>query len=219
MAIWARGIMGMRGAVAAALLVAGCAPIEPEPGAPDISRLQKPLSGEYLQLVSVGPRLVEIDAAGRRVKAAATGRCIPLDSIRTSRASVFLILAECPGAAPEEDAGLLSVSVSPVGLPMSGPALVRFLRSPEGLAALGHGEGAAKLVLAADAPEATYAVVEDRGPHGPSFAGPLIARAFTEINGRMVVATLLSLRDSQDDPERLRARLADLVARLRAENA
>lgn len=202
-----------------ALLLAGCAPPGPEPAAPDIARLGRPLSGEYLQLRSVSPRLVEIDASGRIVKAAAPGRCIPIDSIRTGPHAVFLLLAECPGAAPGPGDGVFSLSVSGSGLPLAPPALEAFLRSPEGLAELGHGGPGARLLSLDTAEGATVAVVEHESGAAPPFGGPLIARAFVEINGRLTIATLMNRRGATEPAEALRARLAALVAGLRAANA
>lgn len=202
-----------------ATLVA-CAP-EPEPGAPDISRLQQPLSADYLQIVSVAPDLVEVDAAGNVVRVSPPyGLCIPLDSIQTGPDSVFMIFAACPDAPQAGLGGVLSVSVSRMPLAGGLPALARFFDSPQGVVGLGYGGDGAdvSMVETVSGPRALYAVVEDRSEFGPAFAGDLICRAFTEIDGRMTVVTLISRRGERQEPAEMRAKLGEIVAALHAGN-
>ena len=65
---------------------------------------------------------------------------------------------------------------------------------------------------------ALYAVVEDASEFGPAFAGDEICRAFTEVNGRMVMVTSLSRRNAPPKPGALRAELESVVAALRGAN-
>ncbi|QIE55367.1 hypothetical protein G5B40_07795 [Pikeienuella piscinae] len=218
--IWKRA---RRAAFAGALLaaLAACAP-EPAPGAPDISRLQQPLSPDYLQIVSVAPDLVEVDAAGNVVRVTPPdGLCIPLDSIQTGPESVFMIFAECPGAPRAGLGGVLSISVSRMPLAGGLPALERFFDSPKGVIGLGYGGDRAdvSMVETMTGPRALYAVVEDRSEFGPAFAGDLICRAFTEIDDRMTVVTLISRRGERQEAAGMRAKLAEIVAALHAGNA
>lgn len=211
-----------RAAQAAAILaLAACAPV-PGPGAPDASSLERPHSDDYLQVVSVAPDLVEIDAAGRLVRATPPdGLCIPRDSVQTSPEMAFLIFSHCADAPPADLGGVLSVSISKTPLSSDFPTLERFFRTKAGLVGLGYGGDAAdvSMVEMETGPRALYIVVEDRSEFGPAFAGDLICRTFTEIEGRMVVLTLISRRDEERDPSAMRARLAEAVAALHAGNA
>lgn len=209
------------GLAAALLALAACVP-QPHPGAPDLSGVVKPSSDSYLQIVSVAPDLVEIDSAGTVVRAAPpSGMCIPKDSIQTAPDAVFLIMSECPGAPSANLGGVLSVSVS--HMPMEGglPALKRFFDTPEGLAGLGFGgdADAVSMIESVTGPRALYTVVEDTSQSGPAFAGDFICRAFTEIRGRMVVATLVSRRGGGREPEEMRGALTQIVAALHDGNA
>ncbi|WP_340110529.1 hypothetical protein [Pikeienuella sp. HZG-20] len=210
-----------RAAQAALILaLAACAPGS-GPGVPDASRLARPLSDDYLQVVSVAPDLVEIDAAGRLVRATPPdGLCIPRDSVQTSPEMAFLIFSRCPGATPADLGGVLSVSVSKTPLSSDFATLQRFFRTQAGLVGLGYGGDAAdvSMVEMEVGPRALYVVVEDRSEFGPAFAGDLICRTFTEIQGRMVVMTLISRRDEEHEPSAMRARLAEAVAALHAGN-
>ncbi|MEX2520127.1 MAG: hypothetical protein WD969_12430 [Paracoccaceae bacterium] len=218
----ARNSAGRAALIAACVLgLVACVP-EPEPGAPDISHLTKPLSADYLQIVSAAPELVEVDAAGRIVRAVPPpGLCIPLDSIQTAPAAVFLIYNECPGGVAAALGGVLSVSISKEPLSMEFATLQRFFETRPGRAGLGYGGSADDISLVetkAD-PHALYAVVEDKSELGPAFAGDLICRAFTEVNDRMVVLTLISRRSDPAEGAAMRARLTRIVAALHEGNS
>lgn len=208
-------------AAALILAIAACKPM-PGPGAPDASRLDKPLSDDYLQVVSVAPELVEIDAAGRLVRATPpAGLCIPRDSVQTGPDMAFLIFSRCPGAPEGDLAGVLSLSIAKKPLSGDFPTLERFFQTEPGLVGLGYGGDATdvSLVRTKIGPRALYVVVEDRSEFGPAFAGDLICRTFTEIKGRMVILTLISRRGDERDPAAMRARLGEAVAALHAGNA
>lgn len=217
----ARNSAGRAALFAACVLgLVSCAP-EPEPGAPDISHLTKPLSADYLQIVSAAPDLVEVDSGGRVVRAVPPpGLCIPLDSIQTAPAAVFMIYNECPGAEAALS-GVLSLSISKEPLAMKFPTLERFFKTRAGRVGLGYGGSADEISLIEihAGPHALYAVVEDKSEFGPAFAGDLICRAFTEINGRMVVLTLISRRSDPAEGAAMQARLSRVVAALHAGNS
>lgn len=205
------------GAAAISAALTSCAP----QGGAKVASLDRPLSAEYVQIVSASTSLVEIDASGALVRAEAPkGFCIPRDSIQTSREAVFLLIGEC-GSSSEEVAGVLSVSVSNGPLSTDLPSLERFLRTDVGIVGLGYGGDREDLMLIdvrLDG-EALIALVEDRSEFGPAFAGDVIGRAFTELNGRMAVITLLSRRNNPRDPEIVRRDLSKIVRSLRATNA
>lgn len=203
-------------ALTGALALAACAP-QTSPDAFDPSR---PLSKGYVQIVSAGPRLVEVEATGRRLRAPAPeGLCIPLESVQTARGAAFFLLADCPGAAPTP--GVLTVSIGGDPAPVDLAALERRLGTEAGIVGLGYGgyPGEVSLLALERGPGVLFAVVEDRSEFGPAFAGDLIVRAFAEVNGRLVIATLLSRRDEPAEAAAMQARLAALVAALNEASA
>lgn len=202
------------GLFAPLLLLAACAPPS-GPGGTDFARLSRPLTPGYVQIVSAAPRLVEVDAGGRVIRAKAPeGLCIPLDGVQTMRDSAFLLFSACPGA--PEAPGVPSLSISGAPASMDLPALERFLATEAGTIGLGYGGGAEDVTLLSLEREgaALIAVAEDRSEFGPAFAGDLILRAFVEVNGRLVVATMLSRRERPAEPAEMRAALLGLVAAL-----
>lgn len=206
--------MKTAGALALCGALASCAP----PGQGALRGVDQPRSGEYVQIVSVSPSLVEIESSGRIVKAAApAGGCIPTDSIQTLGRAAFLLIDDCAGG---ETAGVLSVSVSTKPLALPPERLARLLRTKQGMAALGFQtrSDAVSLVEAVVEGDAVIAVIEDRSGFGPAFAGDLMVRAFTELNGRMTVVTLTSLIDAPRDAKALREDLGRFVAALREAN-
>jgi hypothetical protein len=192
------------------LLLAACAPA----GKSRQVRIGDPLSDGYLQIVSVAPTLVEVDASGNIVKAAAPdGFCIPIDSIQTSPAAVFLVMDDCAGAA---EGGAVSLSIS--NGPMTGglDLMEQFLTSPPALIGLGYGGEQEDLSLIGISRHqgALIALIEDRSEFGPAFAGDMIGRAFLELNGRMTVLTILTRRDAPPSEAQLRSRIAGMVTEL-----
>lgn len=182
-------------------------------------RIGGTLSSEYVQIVSVSRSLVEVESSGRLVKAAAPdGDCIPVDSIQTQRRTAFLLIHDCAGAAP---IGVVSLSISAAPLTLPPDDLARFLKSDAARAGLGFGGGEAgvSVIDVEVADGVVIAMVEDKGGFGPAFAGEVICRAFMELNGRMVVATLTSLGDAPRPAEEMRAELERFVGALRAANA
>lgn len=202
-------------------ILAACVP-QQQQGAPGVAKIDEPISKDYLQIVSVAPELVEIDAGGRKVRAAAPeGLCIVKDSIQTNPETVFMIFSACPGRPESRQEGVLSLSISKTPLASDFATLNQFFKTPDGLVGLGYGGGAGDVTLvdSFQGPGALYTVVEDRSEFGPAFAGDLISRAFTEINGRMTVLTLMSRRNETPEASAMRARLQDVVAALQAHNA
>lgn len=214
--------------MAAAASLAACAPQTNSKRAP----LDRPLSENYLQIVSASDELVEIDSGGRIVRAAAPeGLCISADSVQTGPDAVFLIMGDClynqgPSVDADENedfgelGGVLSISVSNGPLGSDFATLERFFASGEGLAGLGHGGDAKDVSLIETRREngALIALVEDRSAAGPAFAGDVICRAFMELNGRMTVVSLIGLRDDPRSVEMLRDQIGKIVRALRAEN-
>ncbi|MFV0475651.1 MAG: hypothetical protein ACK5MQ_15810 [Pikeienuella sp.] len=215
-------VMKLAGRVVAFLALVACTEMQGQGDAPDLSGAVKPSSPDYLQIVSVAPDLVEVDSAGTVVRAAPPeGLCIPVDSIQTGPDAVFLIMSACSGATAKEPGGVLSVSISRMGMEGGLPALKRFFETPEGLAGLGYGGGAAtvSMVETVTGPRALYTAVEDKSAAGPAFADELISRAFTEIRGRMTVITLISRRGEAQEADAMRAELTRVVAALHDGNA
>ncbi|MEM7524448.1 MAG: hypothetical protein AAF360_11960 [Pseudomonadota bacterium] len=170
--------------------------------------------------MSISSNLVEFDSSGRIVKAAAPkGVCIPTDSIQTGRESAFLLMDDCD--LPSKMGGVLSVSIAGAPMTLGPEGLERFFRTEAGIVGLGYGGDIEDVALieATIGDGAVFAVIEDRSEFGPPFAGDVICRAFTELNGRMAVVTLMSLRDRPEDPAKLSAELKRIVAALRAANA
>lgn len=202
-------------------ILAACVP-PAQQGVPDAAKLDGPISKDYLQIVSVAPELVEIDAGGRKIRAAAPeGLCIVKESIQTNPETVFMIFSSCPGQPESAQEGVLSLSVSKTPLASDLGTLNQFFATRDGIVGLGYGGGAGDVTLvdSFEGPRALYTVVEDRSEFGPAFAGDLISRAFTELNGRMTVLTLMSRRNETPEASAMRARLQSVVASLHAENA
>ena len=208
-----RGRIGS-GFFAPLFCLAACAPPSGS-GQADFARLSRPLTPGYVQIVSAATRLVEVDAGGRVLRARAPeGLCIPLDSVQTMRNSAFVLFSACPGS-PELPA-VLSLSISGGPAPTSLDELERFLASQAGVISLGYGGGAEDVSLLALERHggALIATAEDRSEFGPDFAGDLVLRAFAEVNGRLVVATALSLWERPAEPEAMRAALSAVIAAL-----
>ena len=193
------------------------------PLARGISPAETPISKRYVQIISVSPRSVEVDASGRNVLAPAPrGYCVPKDGVMSASHSLFFVMEKCGGEAP----GLLSLSIadSPIS-DESGPrasldGLKALLETENGRTVLGFdaGSGAAFLDKAEIRGSTLYVVVTDNGSSGLSFAGKHLIRAFTEINERMVIVTLISERDDPSSGDELLERTAEIVRAIRAAN-
>lgn len=203
------------GVVALATL-ASCAP----PGGAQRNAFEGPLRSDYLQLVSASATAVTIDSAGREVTAKAPdGFCIPSDSIQLLGDAAFMVVAPCAGG-PGDVGGVLSLSISNGPMSVSLDEMERRLRQG-GAAALGYGGDAEDISLISleRRGEALFATVEDASEFGPAFAGDVIRRAFVEVNGRLAVASHISLRETARSPEEMRGALESLVDAVSAENA
>ncbi|MEM7544643.1 MAG: hypothetical protein AAF367_03835 [Pseudomonadota bacterium] len=198
------------------LVTAACTP----PGNARRAGLDGPLRDEYVQIVSVDRRGVEVDASGQIVRALAPdGMCIPTDSVQTSPLSVFLLMRDCSEGV-ERFGGVLSLSISNGPTPGGLDGLAAFMTTEAGLLSLGHGGDLEDMTLIDVRTEkgAVFAVVEDRSEFGPAFAGDTICRAFVELNGRMTVVSLLSLREAPQSADVLRDRLGEVVEALHQSN-
>lgn len=202
-------------AIVAASL-AGCAP----PSGTKRDAISRPLRDDYLQLVQVTDSLVEVDSAGRTVRAEAPdGHCIPADSIQTLGDSVFMLIEGCAGRR-SDFLGVVSVSIANKPMRANPAALETIFRTPAGTVQLGYGGAAEDVRLLEISHDDTgvYATIEDASEFGPAFAGDRLCRAFMELNGRMVVATIISRRDHPQEPGELRADMERLVETLRRAN-
>lgn len=196
-------------------VVAACAPV----GDRSRDAFDRPLRGDYMQLVNVGDRLVEIDSAGRIVRAAAPdGQCFSHESIQTLGEAVFMLIADCGGG---EYSGVVSLSIGNGPLAADLEAMEAFFRTDEGRIGLGYGGDDEDIALldVRRVGDTLFAAVEDRSEFGPAFAGDEICRAFIEVNGRMVVATSLSRRTDPPAPGALRAELETVIDALRRANS
>lgn len=213
-------------AMAAAAGLSACAPPSGAraPGLATNAPLGGAISENYLQIVQADQNIVAVDSNGRIVRAPAPrGYCIPIDGVLTGPASVFFIMERCRPDAT----GLLSVSIAKQPLFAGAPptperyrTLAAFLQSDEGRGALGFdaGSGAIFVDEASYEEGALFVSVRDGSGAGPDFAGRLMCRAFTELNGRMTVITLLSMKMEQADRAELKARLKEVVRVLRGAN-
>lgn len=202
--------------VVVAATLAACAP----PAGTKRDVLSRPLRDDYVQLVTVTDRLVEVDSAGSVVRAEAPeGHCIPTDSIQTLGQSVFMLIEGCAGGRSEFP-GVVSVSIANGPMRANLAALASILRTEGGTTQLGYGGGTEDVTLLDLTRQdgALYATVEDLSEFGPAFAGDQLCRAFMELNGRMVVATIISRRDHPQEAAALRADLVRVVRTLRRAN-
>ena len=167
-----------------------------------------------------------MNASGRSVRAVAPdGFCFPIAGIMTSRDSAFMLLEPCNG---DNTKGVLSLSIAKHGLfgaeepsKENFAAFRSFLETGDGVSQLGldAGSGAVFLVSTSYEDGVLYAVAKDASGSGLNFSGQIICRAFTELNGRMVVMSLISSKKGEGDPEVLRAELAAMIKHMIAENS
>lgn len=218
-------VFGAMGIGALLALTAACAP----PGqakAPTFASFDRPISDSFVQLAVIERDLVEVNASGRTIRAPAPeGFCYPTSGVMTGADSAFLLLQPCNGD-PTKD--VLSLSIAKHGLFGDEPpseenfaSFRQFLETREGASQLGldAGSGAVFLINTTYENGALYAVAEDASGAALSFSGQVICRAFTELNGRMVVVSAIASKQSKRDPEVMRADLAKIVNRLIAENS
>ena len=216
---------GMAAIAALTALLSSCAP----PGqvkSPNFASLDRPLGDSYIQLALIERKRIEVNASGRTVRAVAPdGFCFPTAGVMTGADSAFLLMQPCNGD-PSKD--VLSISIAKHGLFGDEPpseanfaAFRSFLETREGASQLGldAGTGAVFLIDTKYENGALYAMTQDASGATLSFSGQVICRAFTELNGRMVVISAIASKQSKRDPEVMRADLAKIVNRLIAENS
>lgn len=206
-------------------LLSACAPPGQAKG-PRFASLDRPLSDEYVQLALIERRLIEVNASGRTVRAEAPeGYCFPTSGVLTGKDSAFLLLQSCSG---DDAKDVLSMSIAKHGLfGDASPSAEKFatfrsfLETREGASQLGldAGSGAVFLIETKYENGALYALTKDASGAGLEFSGQVICRAFTELNGRMVVISAIASKKSKRAPEVMRADLAKVVNRLIAVNA
>lgn len=195
------------------------------------------LSKNYVQLVQVDDGVVEVDANGRTVRIdAPDGLCIPIDAVQTSRDSVFLIMGDClfnqdvfGGADTGAGAlgGLLSLSIAtqPLFEPGVAPdagarALMAYLKTPAGRESIAQG-GVGDQVRLRDLKTVggtVYALIEDTSAKPLPVSGPLVWRAFAELNQRMTLVSITNFNTGSPPPDFLLAKLAEVVTALKRAN-
>lgn len=198
-------------------VIAACAP----PTSSKRDPFGQPARADYLQLVAVSDQLVEVDSAGRKIKAAAPdGLCIPIDSIQTFRDSVFMVVDGCQGA-KSPLAGVVSINITNGPLAADLTSLEAHFRTVSGQVGLGYGgdEEDVSLVDLTRTDDRLYATVIDMSEFGPAFAGDEICRVFMELNGRMVVVSMMSRRAEPKSPQELRADISAIAEALRKANS
>ncbi|MBK0398018.1 hypothetical protein H0I76_02345 [Limibaculum sp. M0105] len=195
-------------------------------------------------VVSASPEKAVLAARGRRVIVEpAPGSCIARDSIEVSSSLAFLIISDCviehaaallpvtsdaieielPPAFP----GVITVSVS--GAPMDDDEgggseavgnLRAYLETVEGKAQLGRGGDATMVEIEETriVGDTLYVLVRDRSEDASPLLAPAFWRAFVEVNGRMVMATVSGFRDRPVGSEAMLRKLAAQVSALRAAN-
>lgn len=218
-------VFGTMVVAASAALGSACAP----PGqakAPVFASLDQPLRENFIQLTLIERKLIEVNASGRTVRAVAPeGFCFPTSGVMTGEASAFLLLQRCDGAAAKD---VISLSVAKHGLfgddapsEENFAAFRRFLETPDGAAQLGldAGSGAVFLIDTKYENGALYAMAKDGSATTLSFSGQVICRAFTELNGRMVIVSAIASKQAKRDPEAMQADLARIVNALIAANS
>ncbi len=198
-------------------LLSACAP----PGQakpPVFASLDRPISDTYVQLATIERKLIEVNASGRIVRAEApAGYCFPTSGVLTGEDSAFLLLQPCNGDNAKD---VLSLSIAKHGL--FGDAAPseenfadfrRFLETREGANQLGldAGSGAVFLIETRYENGALYALTQDASGANLEFSGQVICRAFTELNGRMVVISAIASKKSKRDHEVMQADLAKIV--------
>ena len=218
-------VLGTMAAFALTTVLSSCAP----PGqaqAPTFATLGQPINEEFIQLAVIEPKLVEVNASGNTVRAVAPeGFCFPTSGIFTGDDSAFLLMQPCNGE-PAKD--VLSVSIAKHSLfgdeapsEENFAAFRSYIETQEGVSQLGldAGSGAVFLIGTTYENGALYAMMKDASAADLSFSGQVICRAFTELNGRMVVISAIASKDSKRDPEAMRADLAKVVNKMIAENS
>ena len=122
----------------AALICAGLAGCAPQ-GAAKRDPFNSPLRKDYVQLITISDRLVEVDSAGKKVRVSAPeGLCIPTQSIQTFRDSVFMVVDGCRGAL-SPFGGVVSINVANGPLAADLAAMEAHFRTVEGQVGLGYG--------------------------------------------------------------------------------
>ena len=218
-------VFGAMVVAAAMSLLSACAP----PGqakAPAFASLDRPISDTFIQLALIERKLIEVNASGRTVRVVAPdGFCFPTSGVMTGDASAFLLLQPCNGD-PTKD--VISVSIAKHGLfgneapsEENFTAFRSFLETSEGAAQLGldAGSGAIFLIDTKYENGALYAMTQDGSTASLDFSGQIICRAFTELNGRMVIVSSIASKKGKRDPKALQADLAKVVNKLIAENS
>lgn len=190
-------------------------------------------------VVSASPQRAVLSARGNRVAVEPPpGMCLAEDSIETSHGSAFVLVGDCAleGAAggltsgsggldlPAAMPGMITVSISgDRGVSGRGDLaeLEAHLKTPAGRELLGRGgDGAQVSVLETRRHDGIlYVLVEDRAADALPVFAPRFWRAFVELNGRLVVATVSGFRDLPMDEGEMLRHLGDQVRQLQLANA
>lgn len=227
----------------AAGTLAGCAQLGP-PGENGVDAELRRIRGQGgVTLVSARPTRAVFGVLEQRVVVEPpAGYCLDEDSIEITAHAAFALVADClvdrqavvaqddgkgnvvAIALPRSFPGILTISISAEGAFDPGEAgLDAFeltLSSPPGLALLGRGNGSGpgRILGSRRLGGALYVLAEEGPDGGAPFLAPRFWRAFTDIGGRLVMATVSSFSDRPVAEEAMLAFLASQMAALRKAN-
>ncbi|MGB0852816.1 MAG: hypothetical protein ACPGSI_05950 [Pikeienuella sp.] len=196
------------GAVAMLTGMSACAPVahqDPPPG---------------VRIASTSRQAVEAHVEGRLIRISAPEKqCVFPGSVGVTGGAAHLVIGDCIWHQPRAGApvlrgvsgreGVFSVTVLGADFPKRGwDAFEGFLRSPDGAKTMQVTEIAE--IIRDDL--GIFVVTEDLNG-----GQDVICRAYTELNGRLAVVSLLNSPVGEDVPA-MRARLSDVIASLQAQN-
>lgn len=204
------------------------------------------LSGRDEELARQGGFVV-LDAGEQRAVFAAQGRevaieppdgyCLDEESIAVSQRSGFVLVTDCMDShenalangesgdhLPRAFPGILTITVAGESAFGAEPGAMAAFESLLGTASggrlLGRGDetGPGRVVTSRRIDGALYVLIEDAAAGDPSILSPRFWRAFTEINGRLVLVTVSGFNGRPLGEEEMLRFLAAQVAELRAAN-
>jgi hypothetical protein len=218
------------------LVLAGCELTEPGLSERD-DELARRAGTDAFAVVETGEERAVFAAAGSRIVIEPPeGYCLDEDSVAVSQRSAFVLVADCMQAQeaalangadrlPRAFPGILTVTVSGEEAFGSGRAALasfeRLLGTEAGAGLLGRGNdgGPGRVVAMNRVDGALYVLVEEVASEGGgSLLAPRFWRAFTEINGRLVLVTVSGFSDRPMAEEEMLAFLAAQMAGLRRAN-